>query len=352
MDFHQIGSYCALPSRYSRSLSLSMLIIIVAILSSGKVDANDTPFNPLVIFQGETKSGSYLQIIDSGIARFEQKTGTEVARIHLKAESDNYVNELRNAAQSGYSPIIVHDSNNIESFPALAKQFPSVQFISLDVAYHVPNILGLTFNHAEGAYIIGYLAGLKTQSNTIGFIGGLDIPVINDFRCGFELGAKDSNPTAEFDVQYINNGAFSWDDLDTAKAITQNMLENGIDVIFPVAGYASLGAMQSVKEHGHSFSFGVDNDFSDTFPHTSIASLEKRVDLAIFAALTQLHNGIWNGTQKHFGIKQGVISVTLNNHNTQLSDAEKQIAQQLILDLKGKSSPISQRIDQNCSETR
>ena len=152
-------------------------------------------------------------------------------------------------------------------------------------------------------------------------------------------------------TRYVDNGAFSWDDIETASRLAKQLLAEGADVIFPVTGYASVGVMESVKSHGASFSFGIDNDYSSDFPNSSLASLEKRVDVAIFAALMQLYKGIWNGNQKHFGIKQGVIAITLNEQNSSLTDTDMQIARKLKIDLKGKSNPTTQRIDQFCAET-
>ncbi|NOH95643.1 BMP family ABC transporter substrate-binding protein [Vibrio sp. 99-70-13A1] len=327
-------------------------IVITALFTCPTALATTQVFKPLVLFPAELYKGSYSQLINNGISRFEEQTGVTVKRIRIKRNNALYVEELNKAASEGYSPIIVQDSNSINTFGHIARQHPSIRFISLDVSYHVPNILGLTFNHAEGTYVLGYLAGLKTSSNQIGFIGGLDIPVINNFQCGFELGIKDSNPKATLSTQYINNGALSWSDTDTAHTMSEEMLSKGIDIIFPAAGYSSVGVMDAVKEHSQngqpSYSFGVDYDYSDKYPNTSLASLEKKVDIAVFAALMQLKNEIWNGNRKHFGIKQGVINVTVNPKTPKLSPEDKKIVDKLIIELKGKNNAISQRIAQSC----
>ena len=337
---------------YSRSLRKyywAALAIAATFIFNCTANATDTPFRPAVLFQGEMPDGSYLHLIDKGITRFESQSNLEVHRIKMAANNDIYLKKLRKAAENGYNPIVVHDSNAISSFPELAKEFPLTRFVSIDVAYHVPNILGLTFNHAEGAYIIGYLAGLKTSSNQVGFIGGIDIPVINHFKCGFEIGVQDANPSAQIIASYINKGTLSWDDKQSASDIAQDMLAEGVDVIFPVAGYAGTGAMEAIQEHGNSYSFGVDNDYSTEFPNTSIASLEKRVDVAVFAALIQLKSGIWNQNQKHFGIKQNVISIALNNNNPALTESDKQAVVKLVADFKNQNSLNAEHIESRCS---
>ena len=328
--------------------SLASLITSIALVSTNAL-ADTTTFKPIVLFQGDWKSGSYQHLIDNGIQRFEASSGVDVERRTLERNNNAYLKALKEAANQGYSPIIVQDSNSIATFDKFARAYPSIRFISLDVAYNVPNILGLTFNHAEGAYVIGFLAGLKTKNNKVGFVGGINIPVINNFQCGYELGVTSANPNAEVTVEYIDRGIQSWDDIEAAREISQSMLSDKVDIIFPVAGYASLGVLEAVKEHGYSLSFGVDHDYSKQYPNTTLASLEKKVDVAVFAALTQLNQGIWNGNHKHFGIKQGVINISLNQGNPNLTETDKRIAKRLIAELKGKNNAISQKIEKNCS---
>lgn len=320
--------------------------IFVLFLGYNNAQADHNAFKPMVVYQSELRDGSYLSMVDKGIQQFEQKSSLTVKR-HQVGDGD-YIQQLSQAAHQGYSPIVVVEANSLEAFSQVARENPSTHFISLDVSYHVPNVLGLTFNHAEGSYVIGYLAGLKTKSNQVGFIGGMDIPTINNFKCGFELGLKDANATAKLKTKYINNGLSSWNDIKGARVIAQTMLDQNIDVIFPVAGFASVGVMQAVKLDKNAFSFGVDQDYSQQFPDTNIASLEKRVDIAVFASLMQLKNGIWNGNRKHFGIKQGVINVALNPNQSVLSNQDQQLAEKLLRNFKGNNDNIAQRIAKDC----
>lgn len=334
----------------SRKLRLPIISSLALCLVDGQICyAEDSAFKPAVIFQGKVQQGSYVQLIDQGIQRFEQNTGIAVVRVQLEPDNNGYLVELEKTAKNGFSPIVVQESNAVADFPEVAKRYPSTRFISLDVAYHVPNILGLTFNHAEGAYVIGFLAGRKTRTNKVGFVGGMDVPVINEFLCGYQLGAMDSNPNTTVTARYINQGAQSWQNPKAASEISKQMLDAGIDIIFPVAGYSSTGVAERVKRSAKGFSFGIDYDYAQRYPSTTLASLEKKVDLAVYAALMQLKNGIWNGSHKQFGVKQGVISITVNHSNTALTESDKHAVEQLLLDLKGKSSQISQKIDQHCT---
>lgn len=326
-------------------LAFSVSTLVITSHAFARVDN----FQPLVVFQGKLQPGSYLQLIEQGIQRFELNTGVSVKRIHLAPDNSQYISELEQAAQQGYSPILIQESSALSSFQDVTQRNPSTRFISLGIAYHVPNVLGLVFGHAEGAYAIGYLAGRKTQTNKVGFIGGMNIDVINQFQCGYELGVQDANSNATVYTKYINSGEASWEDTQRAKQLTQSLLADQVDVIFPVAGLASFGVVDTIRDNDFGYSFGIDYDYSSRYPETTLASLEKKVDLAVYAALMQLKNGIWNGNRKTLGVKQGVISISLNHNNPALNEQDKQAVKTILLDLQGKNSVISQRINQHCS---
>ncbi|WP_220760373.1 MULTISPECIES: BMP family ABC transporter substrate-binding protein [unclassified Shewanella] len=323
-------------------------LFLVATFSS-HVMATQEEIKPLVLFQGEVAEGSFLHMIEQGIKDFENVSSIPVEQVRLKRDNGLYLEELEKSALAGFSPIVVQDSNSIETFGNIAKANPATKFISLDVAYDIPNILGLTFNHAEGAYVIGFIAGLKTKTNNVGFIGAIDIPVIEGFRCGYELGLKKANAKARLSTRYINNGVLSWDDFESARKLTEEMVNRQVDIVFPVAGNASKAVMDSMKESGAGhYSFGVDFNSNHLYPDTLLASFEKRSDKAIFAALMFLKNGIWNSNEKHFGIKQGIIEITVNPENASLSSDDTQQINDLIIQLKGKNNPVSRQISTQC----
>ena len=324
------------------------IVLCIASFSFDALAAKEE-IKPLVLFQGEVAEGSFLHMVEKGVLAFEQATSITVVQKRLPRGDERYLKELENSAKQGFSPIIVQDSNSLARFANIAQAYPATKFISLDVAYDVPNILALTFNHAEGAYVVGFMAGLKTKTNKVGFIGGLDIPVINNFRCGYELGLQQANANATLVTRYINKGTFSWDDLDSAQQLSQQMLSDNVDVIFPVSGMASQAVMDTMKAAGpQHYSFGIDANSNADYPQTLLASFEKRSDKAVFAALMLLKNGIWNGTEKHFGIKQGIIQITVNPENTALNASDKQKVDELITQLKGKNNRISREILTHC----
>ncbi|ABV88040.1 BMP family ABC transporter substrate-binding protein [Shewanella pealeana] len=324
-------------------------LLLLAAAYSPQLMATPEEIKPLVLFQGEVSEGTFLHMVEQGINEFEAVSSIPVVKKRLKRDNSLYLEEIEKGAVAGFSPIVVQDSNSIETFGNVAKANPATKFISLDVAYDVPNILGLTFNHAEGAYVIGFIAGLKTRTNHVGFIGAIDIPVLENFRCGYELGLKKANSNARLSTQYINNGVLSWDDLEKARALALQMVSEQVDIIFPVAGFASKAVMDTMKNLGPGhFSFGIDFNLNHDYPNTLLASFEKRSDKAIFAALMLLKNGIWNSNEKHFGIKQGIINVAVNQDNPSLSKKDKELISDLIIQLKGKNNAISREIITQC----
>jgi basic membrane protein A len=305
-------------------------------------------FKPIIIYQGSVVPGSYQHLLERGVLKFEQVSAQNVERVRIERDLSLYLEELDRAAQQGYNPIIVQDSNVISRFDIIAAKYPATKFISMDVSYDIPNVLGITFDHAKGAYIIGFLAGLKTKTDRVGFLGGMDIPVINEFQCGYRVGLKDANPNAELTTRYINTGTLSWEDSETASKLAEEMFDQGVDIVFPAAGFASIAVIEAAQGRNLQ-AFGVDNDLSEHYPDTVQASLVKRSDSAIFAALMQIKNQVWNYNNKVFGMKQNVITIKINSLNSTLSKAEISVIKQLINKMKGEDTVLYQKLNRYCA---
>lgn len=322
--------------------------ILIAFNVSNSWAETEITFKPIIIYQGSVAEGSYQYLLDSGVKKFERISGHKVERVLIDRDLSQYILEVENAAKQDYSPIIVQDSNVIARFDSIVSNYPATKFISMDVSYEIPNVLGITFDHAKGAYIIGFLAGLKTKSNIVGFIGGIDIPVINEFECGYRVGLNDANPSAKLLTRYINTGTHSWEDTVSAKRISEELFAQNVDIVFPAAGLASLTVIDTANKYNLQ-AFGVDIDVSAQYPDTVLATLEKRSDSAIFAALMQINNRVWNHNNKVFGMKQNVINIKVNTLNPRLSQAEIGVIKQLVGKMKGEDTLLYQKLNHYCA---
>ncbi len=159
-----------------------------------------------------------------------------------------------------------------------AKLYPEQQFALLDAAYETQpeNVTSLLFEDNASAYLTGLIAGKMTETNKVGFIGGMEGVVISKFESGFKAGVKDSNPEAEVSVQYAN----SFSDQALGKSIANSMIKNGADIVFPCAGGVGIGAIEAVKENDK-MAIGVDMDQNKLAPDHIITSAMKNISIAI-----------------------------------------------------------------------
>jgi basic membrane protein A len=188
-----------------------------------------------------------------------------------------------------------------ESLENVAEQFPEQQFILIDDASELPNVASLTFKEDEGSFLVGVVAGMKTRTNTVGFIGGMDVPVINRFGQGFVSGVKAANPKAQVIVEYA--GDFGKAEIGSQLAAKMND-EHNVDIIFAAAGYTGVGVLQEELKRGK-YAIGVDSDQFFIAEKAVITSMLKNVDVAIYSAVqTFLEEKSFPEKQMVYGLKE------------------------------------------------
>ena len=139
---------------------------------------------------------------------------------------------------------------------AIAPKYPNIKFAIIDASVMAPNVRSLLFKEEEGSFLVGYLAGLTTKTNKIGFVGGMKIPLIKKFEAGFFAGAK----TANFNVQTLDSKyTGSWSDTTLGKVSADVLFGDGADIVFHASGLCGMGVISSAKEH-NKFAIGVDSD--------------------------------------------------------------------------------------------
>lgn len=198
---------------------------------------------------------------------------------------------------------------------AIAKSNPNANFLLIDsplldakgTPYSMPNVRAVTFQEEQGSFLVGALAGLATKSNKVGFVGGMEVPLIKKFEAGFRAGVMTTNPKAKIVANYTG----SFDNVSMGKQVGQDMAAKGADVIYQAAGADGLGVIQAVKEAREGgkqvFVIGVDSDQSHLAPDAVLTSMLKRVDLAIYESVRDLKQGSFKGGDMAMGIKEGGI---------------------------------------------
>lgn len=198
----------------------------------------------------------------------------------------------------------------------VAKRNPDSQFLLIDSplvaadgkTYTLPNVRTVMFREEQGSFLVGALAGLVTKGNKVGFVGGMEVPLIKKFEAGFRAGVAATNPKATVLVNYTG----SFDNVAAGKQVGQDLVNKGADVVYHAAGSDGLGVIQAVKEARAAskpvFVIGVDSDQSHLAPEAVLTSMLKRVDLGVYDTVRDLSQGKLKGGDLVLGLKEGGVS--------------------------------------------
>ena len=269
---------------------------------------------------------SFNQSAWEGLQKAEKELGVEAKYLESKQDSD-YASNIETLVDEGVDLILGVGMKLAPAIEEGAKMYPEQKFILVDETYEeIPsNVKTILFNSQESAYLSGLVAGKMTKTNNIGFIGGMQLPVIESFQYGYMAGAKAVNPDMQIQVQYAN----SFTDQAKGKAIANQMYSKGADVIFTAGGDVGTGAIEAAKENGK-FAIGVDRDQSDLAPENVLTSAIKRVDVGVFDTVKELVDGkLELGTNVIYGLEEGAVGIP---------DSTKNLVSQDIIDyVKGEA---------------
>lgn len=218
-------------------------------------------------------------------------------------ETETYKAGFEQLVADGHDVIIGLGFACQEDLEAVAAEHPEQQFALIDAVSTLPNVMSVTFKETEGSALAGAVAGLETESNKIGFIGGVDNDLINKFGTGFELGAKSVNNDVTMLVDYANDFASP----EIGRELAEKQIEAGADVLYAAAGLTGVGVLEAAERNGVK-AIGVDSDQSMIAPDAVITSMLKQVDLAIVEIANRLENEAFN-THVELGIDQGGVGL-------------------------------------------
>lgn len=235
---------------------------------------------------GGVNDESFNQSAWEGLQRAESELGVEVSYIESKQNGD-YIPNLEQALQS--DPDIIWGVGYMMSDAILeaAKTNPNQLYALVDSAYspeqeQPDNLLTVNFKAEEGSFLVGYIAGKTTKSNKVGFVGGMDSPLINAFQFGYEAGVKQANKDIEISVQYAEN----FGDAAKGKSIAQQMYKDGCDVVYHAAGQTGVGVIEAAKEQGEGkWAIGVDMDQYSLAPENMLTSAMKNVGTGMYLVI-------------------------------------------------------------------
>lgn len=262
---------------------------------------------------------SFNQSAWEGLQRAEKELGIEVKYLESKQDSD-YATNIETLVDEDVDLILGVGMKLSEAIKEGSELYPDQNFVLVDEEIDASNVKNILFKAEESAYLAGLIAGKTTKTNNVGFIGGMELPVIDTFKYGYMAGVKAANPDAKVQAQYAN----SFTDQAKGKAIANQMYTNGADIVFTCGGDVGTGAIEAAKEN-NKYAIGVDRDQSDLAPQNVLTSAIKRVDAGVFETVKSYVNGTFEGgTTTTYGLEENAVGVP---------DTTKNLVSQDILDL-------------------
>ena len=219
-------------------------------------------------------------------------------------------------AQRGADPIVGIGFSQGSAIDKVARDFPKQKFVVIDAEVKQPNVQSIVFKEHEGSFLVGVLAAMASKSGKVGFVGGMDIPLIRKFQCGFEQGARYANPKIETSANMTGTTPTAWNDPARGAELAKAQFAAGVDVIFAAAGGTGMGVYQAAKD-ARKYAIGVDSNQNHVQPGTMLTSMVKRVDVAVYQAF----KGVTPGSTS-LGLKEGGVDYAVDAHNERLITPE------------------------------
>jgi basic membrane protein A len=246
-----------------------------------------------------------------GMENWKKDTGKQYLEFEIANESQRE-QAIRRMAEKGASPIIGVGFSQASAIEKVAKEFPKLNFVIVDMVVGLPNVQSVVFKEQEGSFLVGAMAAMASKTGKVGFVGGMDIPLIRRFQCGYEQGAKFANAKAEVFANMTGTTGAAWNDPTRGGELAKAQFAKGADVVFAAAGGTGTGVYQAAKDSGK-LAIGVDSNQNHLQPGTMLTSMLKRVDVAVYNVSKSFAPGI-----TVLGLKEGGVDYAMDANNAKL----------------------------------
>lgn len=241
----------------------------------------------------------------AGLERAQKELGIEAKTVDSAKESD-YESNLDTLAEQGVDLIVAVGISMEAAVKKAAPKHPNIKFALVDANVDSPNVRGLTFKEEDGSFLVGYLAGLMSKSNKVGFVGGQEIPLIKKFEAGYAAGVKTANPNVTvLPAKYTG----SWNDADLGKQSAKTLYSQGADIIYHASGGCGRGVFEAAKEENR-YAIGVDSDQDYMQEGRILTSMIKRVDEAVFQTIKDVKEGKFTAGPVVYDLKANGVGVS------------------------------------------
>ena len=287
-------------------------VLALTTFAASLLAASSAHADPAIIFDmGGKFDKSFNQSAYEGAERWKKETGKSYLEFEISNDTQR-MQAIRRMAERGANPIISIGFAQASALDQVAKDFPKTHFAIIDATVNKPNVQSVMFKEQEGSYLVGAIAATASKTGKVGFIGGMDIPLIRAFQCGYEQGVKATNPKAEISANMTGTTSTAWNDPTRGAELAKSQFAKGVDVVFAAAGGTGVGVYQASKDAGK-FAIGVDSNQNHVQPGTMLTSMVKHVDVAVYNVLKG-----WTGGTQVLGLKEGGVDYALDEYNAKV----------------------------------
>ncbi len=283
--------------------------------------ARAADITPAIVFDmGGKFDKSFNEGVHDGAEAFTKATSITVREFEPQNDTQRE-QALRNFARRGQSPIIAVGFNQASAMKTVAAEFPGLRFVIIDSVAEAPNVQSILFREEQGSYLAGMLAGLRSGTGKIGFIGGMDVPLIRKFACGYVQGAHAVNPRIEVLQNMTGSTPAAWADPVRGAELTRSQIERGADVVFHAAGATGVGVLQAAADAGK-FGIGVDSNQNQLHPGHVLTSMVKQLNVATRTTLEAARAGTWKPGTQVLGLAEDGVGLAFDDNNASVVTAE------------------------------
>ncbi|MGB0689513.1 MAG: BMP family lipoprotein [Candidatus Puniceispirillum sp.] len=283
-------------------------------------------FKPAVIYDmGGKFDKSFNEGVWNGVQKFTAESGVEVMEFEVTNETQRE-QAMRRMAERGATVILGVGFAQADAISKVAAEYPDRQFSIIDVGWlDAPNLRQYVFKEHEGSYIVGVAAAKASKTNKVGFIGGMDIPLIRKFACGYVGGVKSVSGGAEVYQNMTGSTPSAWNDPAKGAELTQSQIDRGADVVYHAAGGTGGGVIQAAADAGK-LAIGVDSNQNGMAPGSVLTSMLKRVDVAAYETFRDAKAGKFTSGIVTLGLAEGGVDWALDDNNASLVTADMKAA--------------------------
>ena len=295
------------------------LALVLASTAAGAAAAAE--ISPAIVYDfGGKFDRSFNQSASVGVERFKKETGIAVREFEIQNASQRE-QIMRQFARRGASIIVAVGFTQASAVETVAREYPDVKFVIIDGVVDLPNVESINFREQESSFLCGMAAAMASKTGKVGFVGGMDIPLIRKFAVGYRAGIAYVNPGIEVFENMTGTTPAAWTNPSAGAELAKSQFGRGADVVFHAAGATGIGVMQAAADAGV-LSIGCDSNQDYLHPGSVLTSAVKRVDVAVETVFREAKEGTWKAGPRVLGLAEQGVDYSIDESNRKLITPE------------------------------